>query len=71
MKIFGDKEPHPAMNYIMELETKIRGLQQDKQDLRKAMLYLIATKGPITMGIGFLGGACFGAALTWLIWGSK
>lgn len=65
----GDDKPQPAMQLIMELETKVRTLRQEKSDLVKAMAYTVATAKPLAMGIGYLVGTVTGIGLGWWIRG--
>lgn len=57
----------PIMGYVRELEERVRDLKQENTTVKRAMVYVIATKAPLAMGLGVIGGMLT-AGLVWMIW---
>lgn len=67
MAISSAEMARPVMGYIRELEDKVRDLKQENIEVKKAMVYVIATKAPLAMGLGLIGGMVT-TGLVWMIW---
>jgi hypothetical protein len=67
MKPFDKEDQHPIMLYVHELESKVRALQEKDKANVKAMAYVIATKAPLAMAVGFFGGALVMLGVVWLL----